>query len=141
MNEVERLQRRLGEIPKELRRLLRPELREAGEDLAGQARSNASWSTKIPGATKVRVSFARRRPGVSVVVDKKLAPNARPFERGGSRGTFRHPVFKTERRRRTAWVSQEARPFLAPAARSKERPTVRKIRRVVDRVTREAGFR
>jgi hypothetical protein len=140
VNEIERLQRDLGEIPKELRRRLRPALREAGEDLAGQARSNASWSSKIPSATKVRVSFAKRRPGVSVGVDKKLAPNARPFEHGGEPGSFRHPVYPVPGRR-VAWVSQVARPFLAPAAEAKEDQAVGKIADAVDRTTREAGFR
>lgn len=141
-DEVERLIRDLDGIPKDLKRKLRPKLREAGEIVAGQARVNASWSTRIPQATKVRTSFTLRNPGVSVVVDRKKAPHARPFEHGGEPGQFRHPVFQTfGGKRRTPWVPQPARPFLAPAAEAKGDEAARRVADAVDEATRDAGFK
>lgn len=141
-DEIERLIRDLDGIPKDLRRKLRPKLREAGEIVAAQARINASWSTRIPPATKVSTSFTLRRPGVSVTVNRKLAPHARPFEHGGDPGEFRHPVFQTfGTRRRTPWVPQRARPFLEPALRARGDEAGRRITDAVDEATRDAGFR
>lgn len=134
-DEIEHLIRDLGKIPKELKRELRPGLRAAGRVVADDAKVRASWSNRIPGATRVSVTFSGKRPGVSVVVNKQKAPDARPFEHGGRDGTFRHPVFG-----RDVWVSQKARPFLAPALTAKGDEAAGQITDVVDRVTREAGF-
>jgi len=135
-DEVERLIRDLGKIPDDLKRKLRPRLRIAGRLVADQAKLNASWSTRIPGATKVSVSFTLRRPGVAVVVDKNKAPHARPFEHGGNPGDFRHPVFG----HRDRWVSQPARPFLAPAFEAKRDAAAQQVEDAVDASTRDAGF-
>lgn len=135
-DEVERLIRDLGKIPDDLKRKLRPELRAAGRIVADQAKINAAWSTRIPRAVKVSVSFTLRRPGVTVVVDKNKAPHARPYEHGGREGNFRHPVYGN----RKAWVAQKARPFLAPALAAKNEEAGRQIADVVDKVTRDAGF-
>jgi HK97 gp10 family phage protein len=135
-DEIRRLIDDMGKIPKELKVQLRPGLRKAGEIVRDRARFNASWSTKIPAATRVSVGFTKRNPGVAVVVNKNRAPNARPFEHGGADGTFRHPVFGHDDR----WVSQKARPFLAKAAAEEAPEAERLIAEVVDKVTREAGF-
>lgn len=135
-DEIRRLIRDLDGIPRDLRRQLRPGLRTAGRMVADQAKVNASWSTRIPGAIRVSVRFSGT-PGVSVIVDKRKAPHGRPHEHGGRPGTFRHPLFGD----RSRWYSQRARPFLAPAAEAKSRAAAREIHRVVDRVTRDAGFR
>lgn len=133
-NDVQRFIDHFGEVPKDLKREIRPELRAAGRLVADEAQVRAaSFSTKIPRAVKVRVSFAQRRPGVSVIVDKKIAPNARPEEHLGRPGFFRHMVFGHQDR----WVSQEAHPFLAPAAESKVDEAARQIGHAVDRVIRK----
>jgi hypothetical protein len=72
-----------------------------------------------------------------VVVDKKKAPHARPYEHGGQAGTFRHPRWGDRRR----WFDQMARPFLAPALASKGDEAGRLIAEAVDETTRDAGFR
>lgn len=136
-DEIRRLIDDLGKIPKELKVQLRPGLRKAGEAVRDQARANASWSRRIPAATRVSVGFTKRNPGVSVQVTRSRAPHARPLEHGGLPGSFRHPVFG----HRDRWVSQRARPFLARAAEQKAPQAERDIADVVDRVTREAGFR
>jgi len=102
----------LGVLPDDIRRDLRKGLREAGEAALNQARANASWSSRIPGAMSLRVYTSGPRTGVSLRVDSSKAPHARPYEGIGGRGdSFRHPVFGGD-----AWVSQSIRPFLAPAA-------------------------
>ncbi len=109
----------LGELPNDIRRDLRKGLREAGQEALNQARSNASWSSRIPGALSLRVYTSGPRAGVSLRVDSSKAPHARPYEGIGGRGdSFKHPVFGGE-----TWVSEPTRPFLAPAAQ-KTRPRV-----------------
>lgn len=133
-NEVEELIKELGKIPKDLRTALRPGLREAGQEVAEDARRRASWSTRIPRAIRVSTTFSGRTPGVSVVVNKNKAPHGRPFEHGGGPGEFRHPVFGN----RQVWVSQKARPFLYPALVAKGDEAAKKIADVVDVVVRKA---
>jgi len=135
-NEIEEFIREFGKMPKELRSQLRPGLRKAGKVVADDVKLRSGWSARIPRATRVSVTFSGRRPGVSVVVNKNKAPNARPLEHQGRTGTFRHPVFGKD-----IWVAQRARPFLYPALRAKGGAAAAEIADVVDRVTREAGFR
>ncbi|MCP2339165.1 HK97 gp10 family phage protein [Actinomadura rupiterrae] len=136
-DEVRKLVHDLGKIPPELKRALRPGLRTAGRIVAEDAQARASWSTRIPAAIKVRVGLTGRSAGVSVVVNRKVAPHARPFEHGGRDGTFRHPVYG----HRKTWVAQRARPFLAPALEAKGDAAERQIAEAVDKATRAAGFR
>lgn len=136
-DEIEHLIRDLGRVPDDLRRKLRPRLREAGRLVADDAKLRAAWSKRIPRAIKVSTSFTRTRPGVSVIVDRKTAPHARPYEHNGQPGTFRHPLFGD----REHWYSQAARPFLAPALAAKNEQAGRLIAAAVDEVTRDAGFR
>lgn len=136
-DEIERLIRDLGGIPKEMRRMLRPGLRKAGGRVLTRARSNASWSTRIPGATRIAVKFAGREPGVSIVTNAKRAPHARPYEGITGEATFRHPVFGN----REVWVTQRTRPFLAPAADTEGDAVEKDIADVVDTVVRFGGFR
>jgi hypothetical protein len=135
-DEIERLIRDMGRVPDDLRKRLRPKLREAGRIVADDAKLRSSWSTRIPRAIRVATSFTKTRPGVSVIVNKNKAPHARPFEHGGDPGTFRHPVFGN----REVWVSQRARPFLEPALEAKGDEAGRRITEAVDETTRDAGF-
>lgn len=113
---VRELARALGRMPAELRLELRPELRKAGQIVADQAKANASWSTRIPGAISVSTSTTSRTGGVAVRVDHIKAPHARPLEGVTGNGIFRHPVFGN----RSNWVDQPTRPFLFPAVRAKQ---------------------
>lgn len=96
----------LGAIPPAVQRNLRPALQRAVQPAAQRVRSNASWSSRIPRATKVSTSFGRT-PGVTIRIDAKAAPGARPIEHDGQPGTFRHPVYGN----REVWRDQPARPF------------------------------
>lgn len=98
-------------VPEELRKQLRPRFRAIGERMKAQAAANASWSSRIPGSLKVRVSLAGKRPGVYVLAEASSAPHARPLEGLNGRNPFRHPVFGNE----NVWVAQSARPYLLPA--------------------------
>ncbi|MBX6382163.1 MAG: HK97 gp10 family phage protein [Microbispora sp.] len=127
----------LGKVPEEIRKELRPRLRKVGQAALTDVKARASWSSRIPGATRLSISLAKRDPGVSIVVDRKKAPHARPHEHGGRPGTFRHPLFGNRQR----WVEQRARPFLWPGARPHFEQADRDIAAAVDEVARKAGFR
>lgn len=121
----------LQAMPKEIRKQLRPALKQAADPIVSAARGNASWSTRIPAAISTRVL----KRGVEIRVSQKKAPHARPYE-GLSGMTFRHPVFGD----RDVWVAQRARPFLLPAVRA-HRDEVRKaVTDVVEQVARDHGF-
>lgn len=135
--ELAQLVRDLGKLSPELRRQLRPKLRKAAEGVRDEARRGASWSTRIPPATRVRTSLSGGRTGVAVVVNAKKAPHARPYENGGKEGEFRHPVFGN----RKVWVYQRARPFLFPAARAHRDDARRRVAEAVDEAARAHGWR
>jgi hypothetical protein len=131
-----RLAQDLGGIPKDLRKKLRPGIKEAAKPVLDRARQNASWSRRIPKATRLSIKFGKRDPSVSITTSAKRAPHARPYEHDGRSGSFRHPVYGN----RDVWVTQQARPFLAPAVRAKQDDVVDEIAKVVDSTTRAAGF-
>jgi hypothetical protein len=113
------LAKQLGSVPIELRRELRPKLRASAQHIVDDMRQRASYSTRIPGAIRMTVSFSGRGSGggVKIRVDSQKAPHARVLERGndGSRSsTFRHPVFGNT----DSWVSQKTRPFFFPAIKA-----------------------
>lgn len=124
--DVGELLRTFGRLPLAQRRELRGRIKRGGDLIAGEARQNASWSSRIPGAIKVRARISTRETAALISVDAEKAPHARAYEGISSRATtFRHPVFGTgENRTDWTWVSQEKRPFLMPAVRSKG-PAVR----------------
>lgn len=114
---VRGLVRAWGRVPIELRRELRPALRHAGEELRSDMRRRASYSSRIPGAIGLTVSFSAKGGGIRLRVNSRKAPHARVLERGnlgGRAGTFRHPVFGD----RDHWVTQETRPFFFPALKA-----------------------
>lgn len=119
--------RQLANVPTELRRELRPALRSSGEKVAARVRANASWSSRIPAATKTKVSFSKSG-GVMVFTDQKAAPHARPLEFGNAGMFNRHPVFG-----RDTWVDQPTRPFFMPAVAASEQDVVREIQNAIDK--------
>lgn len=141
--------------------LLRRGIREAAQSVADKARADAgAWSRRIPGAIFLKVSFTQRSTGVSVEVNGRKAPHARPIDHGGKPGKFRHPVYghdasghfqaKGSRKKGVAgvfgtrveatWVDQPARPFFASAVDAKEPDIERRILKVADDLARQAGF-
>lgn len=91
--EIRKLVRDFKKLPPALRKELRPALRKGAQPVLAEARRRASWSSRIPRATRITTSFTKRRGGVSIVVNSKKAPHGRPYENLGEPGTFRHPVF------------------------------------------------
>lgn len=126
--EITSFRKALQNVPAEFRREVRPHIRRAADGLLQQVRANASWSTRIPAATRLKVSFTQRGGGISVITDSKAAPHARPLEGGsqGRRGVNRHPVFG-----RDTWVDQPTRPFFFPAVRQHEDRVVSEVQQAL----------
>lgn len=115
----------------------------AAKPVADRVKANASWSSRIPGAVKTKVSFSAKSAGVTVYVDASKAPEARPLENGGSGGTFRHPVFADQSRQTRAdytWVSQKAHPFFGSASKSEDSKITAGINAIADAVEKKAGL-
>jgi hypothetical protein len=122
-----------------LRVELRKGVKAAAEPIAAAVRSAASWSSRIPGAIRVKPSFGARSTGVTITVDSGRAPEARVLEHGGRSGTFRHPVYGN----REVWVSQKAQPFFFTTVSSSSAvdQAERSILAAMDAVARKAGFK
>jgi hypothetical protein len=132
---VSELARTLGGVPAEMAAELRAELPRIGELLKSRSEANASWSDRIPGAHYLKVGLGSTTGGVTVGVDQTLAPHARPYEglsSGGSRGFFRHPVYGDPD---ISWVSQDTRPFIAPAVEETRPEMQAAIEALVHKVT------
>jgi len=111
-------------------------LRESGKEPLARLKRNASWSTRIPQAAKIGLSFAKRFQGVTLYVNKRAAPHARPFENQGKPGQFRHRVFG-----QNVWVNETARPFFYEVAPAWHNNVNKGLGDVVDRVNRAHGFK
>lgn len=97
---------------KDLSKELRAGLRKSGEVVAAAARSNASWSSRIPGSIKVVV----QQKGVAVRAGGDKAPHAVTFEGKNNGQPRRHPVFARGARSDWTWAAQDPpRPYLKPA--------------------------
>lgn len=131
----------LSALPKELRRAVRPALLAAARPVLAEARSRSSWSTRIPGSLVLTAQFAGPRPGVRIAARRAVAPHARPYEGlgSGSRGTFRHPVFRTPSR--DVWVEQRTRAFLLPAVQANRERIVTELGDALTSSAAAAGWR
>lgn len=132
--EIRLLARQLAQIPREFQRGSREPLRAAGNKILQLAAVDSGWSSRIPHSLEVRVSFAARRPGVSVRARLSVAPHARVYE-GMVRDHFRHPVFG-----RNVWVEQAARPYLLPAVREGQVYVINAAVDVVNETSRKVGL-
>ena len=139
---------------------LRRGLNKAAEPCAEGVRRAASWSTRIPGAVKVKTSFAARGAKVVVIVDPKIAPEAAALNNKDRDGTFRHPVFADASKPRDVrvrwfasakarhlvtgggwtWVEQPARPFMRSGAMSGADQAEQQMLQAIDELIRQAGF-
>ncbi|HEY9371534.1 hypothetical protein [Streptomyces sp.] len=119
-------------LPKALQRTLRPKIKAAASEVAQEIRSQASWSSRIPGAVRQRTSFGGgKRGGVQISVDARKAPHARVHEFPNRGAMIRHRVFG-----RDTWVEQPARPFFFRAVRNKEAAVVAKVQAAIDEALR-----
>lgn len=149
--ELRKLVRDFGKLSPELRKELRPALLRGARPILDQARANASWSTRIPKATRIGAKFQKRRGGVVIITSAKRAPHARPFE-GLSGSPFKHPVFWPRRRLMvfgkerpnakfgSTWVAQAARPFLFPAVEAKGGAVTNELAKTVQEIGRKHGW-
>jgi hypothetical protein len=135
-DEVGELIRDLGHIPGDAQRYVRPAILRAGSDVLHRARANASWSTRIPAATRLSVRFSRN-PGVDVITDGRRAPHAAVYENEGKPGRLAHPLFGN----RSHWYRFAARPYLGPAMDAEAPHAVAAIADAVDRALWNAEFR
>lgn len=103
---LEDLIRDLGAVPPAVRREMRPALLKATQPTLQRVRQNGDWSMRIPNAVRLSTSFGSV-PGVTIRVDSRKVPGARPIEHDGQPGMFRHPVYGNRR----VWREQPARPF------------------------------
>lgn len=122
-------------VPEELRARLAARLRPIGERAVDAARAKASWSSRIPGAIRLRVQFRGKNPGLLITVDHKAAPHARPFE-GILSPVFRHPVFGDY----DTWVAQSARPYVWPAVLETQQEIASEVDEAIDEALGAAGF-
>ena len=128
-----------------VRKQIRTGVAAAAEPLAAAVRAEASWSSRIPGATTIKTSFGPRSAGAVVEVNKKKAPHARPLEMGSQRsssGTLRHPVFADSSKSKDewTWVSQPQRPFFFAAVDAQTPLITARMNKVLDDVAEEIGF-
>lgn len=128
--ELHRLIEDLGKIPPDLRKELRPAIRKASQPVLDQMRRNASWSSRIPAATKISTSLSGSNAGVRIIVNSRQAPHARPYEHGGSPGNFRAPLFGDRER----WYAHRARPFFYKALDQRGDDVSQAILRTIDEI-------
>jgi hypothetical protein len=101
-------------------------LREAGDLVAEEARVVAApWSKQVPPSIEVHEGAD------AVIVSSGVGPSY-PNEVKG----VRHPVFGHD-----AWVTNEFRPFLAPAVDAKAGQAAEVVAKVVDDWGLELGYR
>jgi hypothetical protein len=127
-----------------VKRHIRKTVREFGQELTTQIKSNASWSSRIPATVRVNVTFTTKSAGASVIAGGKSAPHARPLERGNksSGGGLRHPVFarKDKGRDEWTWVDMPTRPFFFKAVQQKDMLFTARVNRLLDDIANELGF-
>jgi hypothetical protein len=144
------LTKQLQGVDRKLATAMKAEMRQVAEPIRARVADEASWSKRIPGATKVSTRFTARTQQVIITVNRAQAPHARPLENDGKEGFFTHPLpVKTARTRRgrlrqslkSHTVKQRARPFFAKAIKSQDRRIDRAIEQVARNFERQAGFR
>jgi hypothetical protein len=103
-------------------------LKEAGVLIAGIARGNAGFSTRIPASIRV----GGGRSGIVVRAGSVKAPHAYAFELGK-----RHPLFGD----RSHWYPTAHIPFLENAADAGAEAAAEIVAQVVDDWAREYGYK
>ncbi|GAA4100945.1 HK97 gp10 family phage protein [Nonomuraea soli] len=137
--ELKKLIADFGKLPPDLRKEIRQGANEIGQPVLSAVRARASWSSRIPAATRISTRFGAKTAGVTVRTSARRAPHARPYEHGGMAGTFRVPVYR-RKGRRTPWVDRAARPFFTPGVLAAEGDVVDAFKSIVIRVGRANGW-
>lgn len=107
-------------------------LKIAAELVAESARTEASWSTRIPAT--IRVAGASPR-SITVKAGGADAPHAYTFEAPDGK-PVRHPVFGN----RAVWVEQTPRPFLRPALDAHMEELSEIVVMAIERALLRSGF-
>jgi hypothetical protein len=132
-SDVSEFTRNLQRVPVRLRPITTRRIRAASTQALGIIRGRYGWSTRIPGAVKLRVGYGERKTGVLLYVDQRVAPHARPIEGISTRSNvFRHPVHGN----RDNWVAQPTRPSFLPGVRQARPIVIREAEAVVAEVFR-----
>jgi hypothetical protein len=121
-----------GKIQVELRRGIKT----AAKPIVDGVKAEASFSSRIPGAVKVKAGFASKGATVTVIADPKAAPEAAPLNNGDRGGNFRHPVYGN----RENWVSQPAHPFFVTGAKHGAPAAEQAMLKVMDDIAHQLGF-
>lgn len=74
-----------------VRKNLRDAIKQQGAGVLGAVKARASWSSRIPAATKLSIRYNVKGASVRIIVDHNKAPHARPYEMG-NKNTF-HETF------------------------------------------------
>lgn len=130
------LSRDLYRMSPALRSRLGKTIRDLGKGMESDAKSNASWSSRIPGAIKVSGTVTPNAVGVALRVSTGAAPHARPYEGLDGGSSFRHPVYGGP-----AWVSQGTRPYARPAQEKAGKELPEAGMKAIEEAAAEAGFR
>lgn len=125
-------------FPTDLRRQMRPMLRQQGQRALQRARTNSSWSTRIPASLRLSVTFSKRTAGLTLVSNRNKAPHGRAYAGLGKNKIFRAPTGNPPE----PWVSHRTRPWFFNATDAELTKDIdRKIGEIVDQVARANGFR
>lgn len=130
---LQKLARDLRRAAPELLKETQTAMKKAGTIAEVEARLRANYSSSRIGAT---VRTKARGLNVILYAGGARAPHAAAFEHNGVPGSFRHPVFGN----RENWVSQQAHPYLLPAAIATQPETERAMLAAVDAVLLRNGF-
>lgn len=125
-------------FPADLRKEMRPMLRDVGNTAATRAKANFRWSSRIPRSIKVSVTFSKKSAGVRLTANRRVAPHVRAYENLGREGFFRAPTGTPPE----PWVRHRSRPgFFKAADVMLAKDNDRKIGEIVDITARKHGFR
>lgn len=138
-----KLTKDLQAVDKKLAVEMKKQFRAVAEPVRRRVADEASWSRRIPGATKVSTRFTAKTQAVIITVNRKAAPHARPLENDGKAGTFEHPLFarRTRIRGRAITVRQQARPFFAKAIKSQDSRIDAAVEQVAKDFESRLGFK
>ena len=141
------INQQLKDVDKKFGASVKKELRAAvalsGVDLVSAIKSEASWSSRIPGSTSLATTFGAKKASIRIRVDKKKAPHARPLEFGngrGASGVLRHPVFH-KIGQPGGFASMPTRPFFFAAVNARTPGIDKKFETAIKQIAADSGFK
>lgn len=134
----------LGDVLRDIRgvkgatsRNMAKEMKGAGKKILADARSRASWSSRIPGALAIHVTRNRGAQGIDVVGKTSKAPHLRLYEFGRGGKSFRAPLYGD----REHWYSHSTRPFIVPAIAKNAKEFREAVLKSATDAFKQAGFK